>query len=171
MISLREEVEYLELSTHVLPMTFKIKGYSKYKVKEEWTTEFLTHKGGYRMKLSVYPRGNSEETNGYVALFFIAESGPNDNEEVAWPLIASVTVQLLNQCSNAQHYSRTSTGRWDDSGQATSYSQGIRKFISCDELEKCSSNCQYLLNDCIYFCINGFEIKSANKRKSWLICN
>lgn len=108
-----------------------------------------------------------KKTNGYVALFFTAESGPNDNEEVAWPLIVSVTVQLLNQCSNAQHHSRTSNGRWDDSGEAIS----ICKFISCDELEKCSSKCQYLLNDCVYFCINEFEIKSANKRKSWLICN
>jgi TNF receptor-associated factor 4 len=69
-ISLRKEVEELQLSTRVPPLTFKVKDYSKFMEKEQWTTKFSTHIGGYKMGLSIYPRGNAENNKGHVSILF-----------------------------------------------------------------------------------------------------
>ena len=103
-ILLRKEVEEQQQCTRVPPLTFRVKGYSKFAEKEQWTTNFFTHKSGYKMELSIYPRGNTENNKDYIAVYFNILPGPKD-EELAWPVDLSITVDLLNQCSDDQHHS------------------------------------------------------------------
>ncbi len=87
-------------------------------------------------------------------------SGEFDNH-LKWPFRGEVTITLLNQREDNNHHTMTvhfndqtldkSTARVTG-GERADTGWGKRQFIPRSELGyKPATNCQYLVNDCLYF--------------------
>jgi TNF receptor-associated factor 4 len=99
--------------------------------------------------------------------------GEND-DHLTWPFAGKLTVELLNQLENDNHYCKTMTfppdievsGRVVDEERSIK-SWGMPRYIFHSNLGyNASKNCQYLKDDCLYFRISVDANKSS---KAWLI--
>ena len=80
---------------------------------------------------------------------------------LAWPFSCELTIQILNQCWDSGHYSRTLDWNHADSDVTAKPSKGegqsgwgFSAFISHTELEKESKS--YLKNDCLFSSSKSF---------------
>ena len=163
-------------SKRVPPITYKLSNYSQLKeTKGTWkSTCFYTHEGGYKMILRVHAGYRGED---YLAAYIRIVSGPND-DKLVWPFAGSVKMEILNQCCDYGHHSRTLClkGTPDEFPLTKkpiegteNCGQGYPKFISYTDLENESALQAYLKNDCVYFRIS--EASAAAQCKPWLICS
>ena len=96
--------------------------------------------------------------------------GEND-DHLPWPFTGTVTIELLNQLEDENHYSSNIKFIPDDasslrvmSKKASRNGWGQRYYISHSDLGyNAPMNCQYLKDDCLYFRI------SVATGKPWLI--
>ena len=144
--------------------------------KQEWySPPFYTQPGGYKMCIRVDANGNGDGENTHVSVFAYLMKGRND-DNLSWPFTGEVTITLLNQLANRNHYPRT-TSFLQDSGigrrvvndeiAATGY--GWHKFISHNQLGYYPAKiCQYLKNDSLYIQI---DVETPEPVKHWLICS
>ena len=85
-------------------------------------------------------------------VFAYLMQGKND-DNLPWPFTGKVTITLLNQLEDENHYTHTISynkangKRVVDGEMATGY--GLPKFIS--HAHGVTRNCQYLKDDCLYF--------------------
>ena len=171
------------------PVTFKMTNYEQLKRnKETWTSpSFYSHPGGYKMFFKV--RGDS--SNRYLSLFVQLTAGCND-DHLTWPYSGVVTVQILNQVSDAIHYERSI-----DFGKASEEKRqkpnpgtmtagfGNKQYISWLNLEltvydtSSASDSEYGLSertlkrsyvqgDCIFFHVS--EVTATSICRPWLRC-
>lgn len=164
----------------VVPVTFKM---SDYKTKREegatWRSPyFFTHACGYKLQLQVEVSSFKYDTADYLSAYICMASSPND-DGLVWPFFAKITMQILNQCHDYGHYSRTFS--WNDSADvdqmSKSYSEclcdgwGDSELISYTDLENTYNNSSrtYLKDDCVYFHISIDSV--ATQCKPWLICS
>ena len=107
-----------------------------------------------KVDVNGYGCGNRSHISVYAYLM----RGEND-DQLAWPFSGSVTVELVNQLEDKNHYSKkilfhsdnTASKRPVDYDIASS-GYGHRCYISHSSLEyDANNNCQYLKNDCLIF--------------------
>ena len=96
--------------------------------------------------------------------------GKND-DNLPWPFTGMITLTLLNQLGDENHYALAFLFPQDDEagrrvvgGETALRGYGYPKFISHDWLEE-EPTCKYLKNDCLYFSI---EVQAAKTLKPWL---
>ena len=141
---------------------------------EQWCSPgFYTSPGGYKMSLYVYANAFGEDT--HISCFICLMSGEYD-DILEWPFQGKVTVELLNQLEDKNHYKYTigfneSTPQQCKQkvvGELYSGSGwGCRCFISHSQLGYNSSlNCQYLKDDTLYFRVS---VKVTSTTKPWLV--
>ena len=125
------------------------------------------------MCIKVYANGCDDDADTHVSVFAYLMRGRND-DNLPWPFPGKVTITLLNQLADKNHYPRT-TSFLQDSGRrvvndeiaATGY--GWHKFISHNQLGCYAAKvCQYLKNDSLYFQI---DVETHEPVKHWLICS
>ena len=86
----------------------------------------------------------------------------DDDDDLTWPFRGRFKVAVLNQISDAEHYSREIT--YDDrclddvAGRNATYLLGHNKFILYDRLCKTSPTCQYVKDDSIYIKLSYCEL-------------
>lgn len=132
------------------------------------TKKFFSHPGGYELALHIYTNGNAYARGEYVSVHVHLNVGKYDNNLV-WPFSAVVTVQLLNQVNDSHHCTKMFRFR----AAARPSKDGIKahsskfRFIAHSKLEgDPSNNCQYLVNNRLYFRIKEVSLSSDNK--PWL---
>ncbi len=126
-----------------------------------WDSEgFYTHPQGYKMCLGVYALGRANGRGTHVSYFLYLMPGEFDIH-LKWPFRGSITVQLLNQLEDNGHHSDVTP--FDDKtpsenceqvtrGERSDKGWGEACFIPHSELGyNLATNCQYLVNDCLYF--------------------
>ena len=98
--------------------------------------------------------------------------GRND-DNLPWPFTGEVTITLLNQLADKNHYKATIIFPQDsESSRRVVYGElalrgyGQPKFIPHTQLDG-QWNCQYLKDDCLYFRIEVTPLKPV---KPWLAC-
>ena len=96
--------------------------------------------------------------------------GKND-DNLPWPFTGEVTITLLNQLADKNHYTATIIFPQDsESSRRVVYGElalrgyGRPKFIPHTQLDA-QWNCQYLKDDCLYFRI---EVTPLKPLKPWL---
>ena len=163
---------HLLKSTTLTPCTLKLTNYQqrKSKDKEFYSSPFYTSYSGYKMCLSVYANGNSDGT--HVSVFAYLMKGDHD-DTLTWPFTGSVTVELLNQLVDKNHYKNTITFPADQEvskrvvDRKRGKGWGQTKFISHTALDyNASTNTQYLKDDTLMFRVS---VKVLN-HKPWLDC-
>ena len=130
-----------------------------------YSDPFYTTPKGYRMQLLLYANGYGTSEGTHVSVYITLLQGAND-EGLAWPYVGSVTLTLLNQLANDNHYSHTCVCEPKDNVQFDSF-KGLPQFIShCELSHNPLKNTQYLVYDTLYFRVTV----EALDRKPWLVC-
>jgi len=124
----------------------------------DWYSEsFYTHPRGYKMCVQVYANGSGKAKGTHVSLFTRIMKGEHD-DELSWPFQGKITVELLNQNGDKDHYMHAFSytedckyGRRVEIGEKN-YGWGFSEFISHSVLNQYSdSTVQYLKDDCLKF--------------------
>ena len=163
-------------STQALPV-FKISHFDHYKMTRNlwYSPPFYSHPGGYRMCIRMDVNGENETEGEYISVFVFMMAGEND-DHLIWPFRGEVTIELLNQLEDKNHYTRTlpykEEQNEDDNrrvwvGERAMHGRGKSRYISHAALACNEMDYQYLKDDCIYFrvCV---EVYACNK--PWLTC-
>jgi len=128
------------------------------KSNSDWCSEpFYTHPRGCRMCVQVDANGSREEQGTHVSLFTCIMKGEYD-DELSWPFHGKITVELLNQNADKDHYMQAFSYDKDCKygcrvtiGEKN-YGWGLPDFISHSELyQESDSTVQYLKDDCLKF--------------------
>lgn len=119
--------------------TFKIPEFSLYKAnnKEFRSQPFYTRRRGYKLCVIVEPNGTSRlAKGGYMSVYAHLMRGEHD-DSLQWPLVGTVTFELLNQLGNRGHRKRSCNFPADDKDNHRLLAQeiadagyGCPKFIS-----------------------------------------
>ena len=161
----------ISLSQHI-----RFSEFSKRKSNsEQWYSPgFYTSPGGYKMSLRVDANGVGDGKGTHVSCFIRLMSGEHD-DILEWPFQGEVTVELLNQLEDKNHYKYTI--EFDEStpqecnerlvNEQYGNEWGYHQFISHSQLGYNSSlDCQYLKDDTLYFRIS---VKVISTTKPWLV--
>ena len=173
-IQLERQCLAIESRVCVPPIRFTMKEFERHKRERqngtaEWLSpSFYTHPQGYRMCLGVFADGIRSDTGTHVtAQVYIMQGEFNDH--LKWPFRGVITIQILNQLEDKEHYEQIIEFSGDESdnvaGRKTealpSVGRAQLKFISHAELHhNCAKNCQYLHNDCLCFRVTKVELKN-----------
>ena len=117
---------------------------------------------------------NGDEKDSHVSVQMHLMEGEND-DNLMWPMKYKCTITLLNQIEDRCHHTKTYTYSKDKmdehnsrvSGHASA-GHGFSKFIALHKLYfQEDLQCQYLMDDCIYFRVKVEEVHSLHK--PWLV--
>ena len=158
----------------VAPVAFKVTQFSQWlKSNQEWgSSPFFTFDGGYQMHLIIYPEDRCEGT--HVSVYLGLMMGPHDDkleQSGHWPLRGTFTIELLNQFSDKDHYSRQvqlhhhlcskCTDRVLE-GMMAYNGHGYAQFISHDALLRYTNN-SYYVDDSLTFKISYEQMGPSNQ--------
>ena len=151
-------------SRSIAPFSFTMKSFEHRKrQKVIWfSPAFYTHSCGYKMQLRVDANGTQDGENTHTSVFVYLMKGDFD-DELSWPFRGQVTVRILNQLEDSNHYERVidfpkgtnplSVDRVMVGGRVK-VGHGFSQFIphldlGCDDSEQC----QYLKDNRIKFVV------------------
>ena len=97
------------LSLRIVPYEFVFSNYQRYCEKPElwFCPSFYTHSQGYKMCTRVAPQGVGNGERTHVSVHFYLMRGEYD-DKLSWPFRGSVTIELVNQLENRNHFEQTS---------------------------------------------------------------
>ena len=163
---LREEhkvaLHKLHHHIHIAPVQIAMSNFEQHK-RDIWRSDpFYTHPHGYTMYLRVDANGSGDGKGTHVSVFVcIARGGEFDNH-LKWPFQGRITIWLLNQLDNRNHYEQIIPFTQEmDMHRVThrnrsrdEHGRGYSQFIAHTELNQ-SDNCQYFKNDCLMFLVEA----------------
>ena len=145
-------------------------------LKERNTTwyspHFHTHLGGYKLCLEVDANGYDDSEGTHVSCYINLVPGEYD-DTMEWPFQGEVTVELLNQLEDKNHYNividfdDNTPDEYKNRKEEEDYKAwGDSQFIPHTDLRLNSfTNTQYLMNDTLYFRVS---VNVHSKTKPWL---
>ena len=175
---LKHTIKQLEQQLDHTVTNIKMAGFEA--LKESNTTwyspYFYSHLGGYKLCLKVDANGIEDGEGTHVYCFIIIVPGKYDGI-LEWPFRGWVTVELLNQLEDKNHYRDLPFMRpWPDDNKSLIEIRRGRieenkgwsepQFIPHTDLGlNSSTNTQYLMNDTLYFKVS---VDVDSKTKPWL---
>ena len=148
---------------HVTPVVVKMFNFANKKVnKEEWiSSPFFVYEGEYKMCLRVVAGGYGDGEDTHVSVYLHLMKGPHDDkleQSGHWPLRGTFTIELLNQFTSNDHYTRSMLlsgylcseciNRVVEGDMATGRGVGFDQFISHDIIP---DYVNHLMNDVLQF--------------------
>ena len=173
-IHLKKALEKIKEKTS--PISIKLTEFSKHKrlQDEQYGSGFYTSAGGYKLRLKLCANGMGNGKDTHISCSVNLMPGEYD-DTLEWPFQGEVTVQLLNQLEDKNHFKRTilfNDNTPDEcknrKNEVDNEGWGKDRFIPHTDLGLNSStnNTQYLMNDTLYFRVNA---KVQSKTKPWLL--
>ena len=170
-----QESMLVHLWSKEMPTKYKFTNFDQHKTANDAidSPAFYTSPGGYKMCISVHANGVGEGKSTYVSVYAYLMKGEND-DYLPWPFTGKVTIELLNQLEDKNHYSRNMLFPPEEPSSLRVVNKershsgwGHRRYISHSNLGyNAAKNCQYLKNDCLYFRIN---VDTKRSSTPWLV--
>lgn len=137
-IEMTEEMELRCMYFSVLPYEFRMENFLSYKGGPVvYSPVFYTHSLGYKFRLKVFRTQYSKvmSLDAFTSIYVEIMAGPFD-DTLKWPFKGSVTVQIVNQLSECNHYEKTlqfSDKTYQNNrikpGNGVNITSGVRPFI------------------------------------------
>ena len=148
--------------------TFKLPSFTGKKAnnKHFYSSPFYTSQNGYRICIRVDANGVGVSEGTHVSVFACLMKGDND-DSLTWPFSGNVTVALLNQLEDKNHYTKTITfpANSSSSKRVTKGERGVgfghHMFFAHSYLQE-----NYLVDDTLFFRVSV----NVPKYKPWLEC-
>ena len=140
---------------HACPVILKMPNYNELKKNNmTWcSNSFYSYDKGYKISMQVYPAGSGSGKDTHLSCsLFLMEGSHDDN--LSWPLQAEFEMKLLNQISDSLHHAATidfSGYRRVTQGYKAKTGLGKHLFISNENLNKTTTTCQMLKDNCLFF--------------------
>ena len=167
MTMLQEQKKYLKLigpslsaiKGAIYPPVFKLPNF-RFSKTESKMILFLQHSAPYKFVIHF-------KFDKCISIYFCIQQGPYD-DILVWPFSGTITVELLNQQENSDHYNNSFAfpsvcGKKPTSQSARSDSYGLHDFITYKMLREKAS--QYIQDNTLYFRVTI----ATKKYKSWLL--
>ena len=96
---------HVEMQCDIVPVTVKMAGFEDLKKKGTpwYSRPFYTSMGEYKMCLRVDTDGYGDGEHTHVSVFTYLMRGEFDSQ-LKWPFRRTVTIQLVNQLEDKEHY-------------------------------------------------------------------
>lgn len=151
-------------------MTFKLTEYQKKKENNERFNSFpvYTSLSGYRMTILVCAYGCNDHKGTHVSVYAEILKGKYDTE-LKWPFTGCITITLLNQLEDENHYTRMIDVMTTDNVHV-GHGLGYSNFISHSDLRYKLQEwvmTQYLKDDTLFFRVS---VDANTTHKPWLEC-
>lgn len=90
-----------------LPITFTINKFDQLRQSGKWwySRPFYSHVGGYKLGMFVFCNGVLDGKGSHLSVFLYIVRGEYD-DDLDWPFLGNVTIHLLNQRGDRQHYQK-----------------------------------------------------------------
>ena len=172
---LQSKVRNMQAQSREMPVPYKFTCFNQQKTSCDiiYSPAFYTGPKGYKMCIGMYANGCGDSKDTHVSVYACLMKGEND-DYLPWPFTGTVTVELLNQLEDKNHYSMTMKFPSDNGSSQRVVDEnkwgigwGWTKYISHSDLgHNAAKNCQYLKDDRLHFKISvGAESSST----PWLI--
>lgn len=144
------------------PFSFTMKSFAHRKQQKViwFSPPFYSHSCGYKMQLRVDANGTQDGKDSHLSVYVYLMKGDFD-DELPWPFRGNVTVRIVNQLEDSNHYERVidfpkgtnplSVDRVTV-GSRVKAGHGYSQFIPHLDLSY-DRHCQYLKDDCIKFVV------------------
>ena len=156
------------------PIVINVSDYSKHKRDDDkWLSPgFYTSPGGYKLRLKLFANGVQNGKGTHLTCAINLMPGEYD-KTLEWPFQGEVTVELLNQLEDKNHYKQAIhfNDKTPDEYKCKKKKEdtngwGFPQFIPHTDLGlNSSTNTQYLMNDTLYFRVS---VNVHSKTKPWL---
>ena len=124
-------------------ITFKVTEFGKKKANNEvFYSESFYSTCGYNISIAVYPNGHGDGKGTHVTLFAHVVEGDYDNQ-LQWPFIGTVKVELLNQLEDKNHNYATLPFYEEDNTRVV----GHNGFISHSQLSNIPQKSEHAYSD------------------------
>ena len=145
------------------PFSFTMKSFEHRKQQKViwFGPSFYSHSGGYKMQLRVDSSGTQDGEGTHVSVYVYLMKGEFD-DELSWPFQGHVTVRILNQLKDSNHYERVidfpkgtnplSVNRVTLGGRVKA-GHGYSQFIPVLDLIGDDEECRYLKDDSLKFVV------------------
>ena len=102
------DAQKLLVPVFVPPPDIVMTDFEKHKAAgDRWfSPPFYSHIGGYKMCLSVVAKGQGDGKATHASVFCTLTRGEHD-DQLKWPFRGDITIQLLNQSSDEEHWEKT----------------------------------------------------------------
>ena len=154
--------------TQLESTAFKLTKFEQHKASGDKVRSppFYATPEGYQFCIKVSVNGICDDKGTYISLFACPIRGPYD-DHLTWPFTGVVTVELLNQLEDDNHFSsRIKFPNSLDSDTARYQGWGYGKYIPHTSLAfNAEKKCQYLKDDCLCFRVKA---ESSSNSKPWL---
>ena len=152
------------------PIDFTMTDYDRHHRHGDWwcSPAFRTHFRGYSMYLAIQVKLVARQTAGNDAEHNVAmEVRVNDddlNDHLVWPQWCAVTVQVLNQLGERDHYTQTMRGEMKRPMKIpSSRCWAVECFIACSELGyHPHRHTQYLKEDCLKIRVGEIRLQDTD---------
>ena len=152
------------------PIDFTMTDYDRHRRHGDWwcSPAFRTHFSGYSMYLAIQVKPAAHQTAGNDAEHNVAmELRVNDddlNDHLVWPQWCAVTVQVLNQLGERDHYTQTMRGEMKRPMKIpSSRCWAVECFIACSELGyHPHKHTQYLKEDCLKIRVGKIRLQDTD---------
>ena len=141
--------------------SFRMTKYEKRKTADDffYSQPFYTSSSGYHMRIKVYPNGNGDGQGTHVSVYAELMQGRYD-QQLSWPFVGNVTVELLNQLADEKHHSMT-IPLYPENNSNIGSCWGYFKFTPHSRLSHDPvNNTQYLKDNTLYFGVS-VEVKGC----------
>ena len=149
------------------PVIFKSTNFKAYKTSRLGvdSNTFYSHPGGYKMSIRLYPNGAGDYEGTHVSVFTELIEGCYDNQ-LHWPFLGTVTVELLNQLGDYNHHRVVLVHDASDNISVCSNKYDFTFLPHSSLGHNPVTNTQYLLDDTLYFRVSV----TVGSCKPWLVC-
>ena len=92
----------------IIPYEFTFPDYQEHlESQSTWMTQpFFTTQGGYKICVRIAPHGTGNGVKSHISVHVYLMKGEYDSM-LKWPFCGSITIQLLNQMKNKNHFEQT----------------------------------------------------------------
>ena len=121
-----------------------------------------THPGEYKFVVGLWPHGVRDGNGTYFSAVIYSEHGPFD-DQLKWPAKVTISLQLVNQYRDSDHYSRDIECKTDREKVGRGISFGSNRcFIPHADLDWNHDNkTQYLKDNCLHFRVTKVIVHSS----------
>lgn len=171
------KIQRLEAVAMVPPVVFKLSKFNMKKTKNErWNSPtFYSHCGGYRLCLSIDANGNRDSKGSHVSVYVRLMKSITDSH-LTWPFRGELTIEVLNQVEDSNHFVKTILFDWKESDirnsmvtnpEASGRGWGYHDFIPHGVLDyNAAANTHYLKDGCLFVRVTRVTVYDTNK--PWL---
>ena len=149
------QLQHFQLSDGIIPILFCFDKYKEFKQehKKWYSPPFLTHRNGYKLCICIVANGTDSGLGTHASVSVHLMQGEFD-DQLNWPLKASITIQIMNQFGEHHHHTKDITINFENrvTHRKKGGGFGAPSFLPHHDLES-----KYVKNDRIYLLILSFS--------------